>query len=106
MKPGVIFLLRHLGRREEPRPSLGSSKSSVPEPTPSSHRCNDVAMRTSVVVPTYRRPEALSRCLDALVHQNTAPDEIIIVTATSSDIVCLTENAEALPLRADASACV
>jgi GT2 family glycosyltransferase len=36
-------------------------------------------MRTSVVVPTYRRPEALRRCLDALARQDTAPDEIIVV---------------------------
>lgn len=35
---------------------------------------------TSVVVPTYRRPEALRRCLDALAHQDAAPDEIIVVT--------------------------
>jgi GT2 family glycosyltransferase len=36
-------------------------------------------VRTSVVVPTYRRPEALRRCLDALAHQDAAPDEIIVV---------------------------
>jgi len=36
-------------------------------------------MRVSVVIPTYRRPEALRRCLDALERQSRAPDEIIVV---------------------------
>jgi GT2 family glycosyltransferase len=36
-------------------------------------------MRVSVVVPTYRRPDALMRCLDALARQDTAADEILVV---------------------------
>lgn len=38
-------------------------------------------MRVSVVVPTYRRPELLDRCLAALAHQRFAADryEIIVV---------------------------
>jgi GT2 family glycosyltransferase/glycosyltransferase involved in cell wall biosynthesis len=36
-------------------------------------------MRVSVVIPTYRRPEALGRCLDALAHQSRGPEEIIVV---------------------------
>jgi GT2 family glycosyltransferase len=42
-------------------------------------RCNDVAMRVSVVVPTYRRPRVLSRCLSAQERQDRAPDEVIVV---------------------------
>ncbi len=42
-------------------------------------RCNDVAMRVSVVVPTYCRPLVLSRCLSALERQDRAPDEVIVV---------------------------
>jgi GT2 family glycosyltransferase len=36
-------------------------------------------MRVSVVVPTYKRPESLCRCLDALARQDTQPDEILVV---------------------------
>jgi GT2 family glycosyltransferase/glycosyltransferase involved in cell wall biosynthesis len=36
-------------------------------------------VRISVVVPTYRRPDALSRCLDALARQDLLPDEVIVV---------------------------
>ena len=44
-----------------------------------SSRCNVPPVRTSVVVPTYRRPEALSCCLEALADQESTPDEIIVV---------------------------
>jgi GT2 family glycosyltransferase len=36
-------------------------------------------MRVSVIVPTYKRPESLSCCLDALVRQDRRPDEVIVV---------------------------
>ncbi len=36
-------------------------------------------MRISVVVPTYKRPESLGRCLDALVRQQTPAAEILVV---------------------------
>jgi GT2 family glycosyltransferase len=36
-------------------------------------------MRVSVIVPTYRRPESLSRCLDALDRQDRPADEILVV---------------------------
>ena len=36
-------------------------------------------MRVSVVIPTYRRPEVLSRCLEALSRQDRPPDEVIVV---------------------------
>jgi cellulose synthase/poly-beta-1,6-N-acetylglucosamine synthase-like glycosyltransferase len=33
----------------------------------------------SIVVPSYRRPEALARCLPSLVHQLTDGDEVLVV---------------------------
>jgi len=35
-------------------------------------------MRVSVIVPTYKRPESLSRCLDALARQDRQADEILV----------------------------
>ncbi|HTU89050.1 MAG TPA: glycosyltransferase [Gemmataceae bacterium] len=37
--------------------------------------------RVSVVVPTYRRPELLGRCLAALAAQTMAPDDYEILVA-------------------------
>jgi cellulose synthase/poly-beta-1,6-N-acetylglucosamine synthase-like glycosyltransferase len=42
----------------------------------------------SVVVPTYRRPVELARCLDALVIQRRASDEIIVVRRADDDDAC------------------
>ena len=42
-------------------------------------------MRISVVVPTYHRPDALTRCLDALGRQELQPDEIIVVVRVDDD---------------------
>jgi GT2 family glycosyltransferase len=36
-------------------------------------------MRVSVIVPSYRRPASLQRCLRALARQDTKPNEIIVV---------------------------
>jgi GT2 family glycosyltransferase len=36
-------------------------------------------MHVSVVIPTYKRPESLSRCLDALACQDTQAAEILVV---------------------------
>jgi GT2 family glycosyltransferase len=38
-----------------------------------------IALRTTVVVPTYRRPEMLLKCIASLVAGSHKPDEIIIV---------------------------
>ncbi len=35
-------------------------------------------MRVSVIVPTYKRGESLSRCLDALARQDRKPDEVLV----------------------------
>lgn len=39
-------------------------------------------MQISVVVPTYKRPESLRRCLDAVVHQQTPAAQILVVVRT------------------------
>ncbi|WP_035992824.1 glycosyltransferase family 2 protein [Leptolyngbya sp. KIOST-1] len=36
-------------------------------------------MKTTVLVPTYRRPQDLQRCLEALQNQQRLPDEVLIV---------------------------
>jgi GT2 family glycosyltransferase len=36
-------------------------------------------VHVSVIVPTYKRPESLSRCLDALAAQDIRPDEVLVV---------------------------
>ena len=38
-----------------------------------------MSMRVSVVVPTYRRPDDLRRCLDAIGRQLRRPDEVLVV---------------------------
>lgn len=42
-------------------------------------------MRVSVIVPTYRRPDSLSRCLDALIGQDRQPHEIIVVARRTDE---------------------
>lgn len=39
----------------------------------------------SVIVPTWRRPESLGRCLRALAAQQRAPDEVIVATRAEDD---------------------
>ncbi len=36
-------------------------------------------MRASVVVPTFKRPDSLGRCLQALAKQTALPDEVLVV---------------------------
>ncbi len=36
-------------------------------------------MKTSVIIPSYRRPACLQKCLNALENQSVAPEEIIVV---------------------------
>ncbi|WP_323119932.1 glycosyltransferase family 2 protein [Burkholderia alba] len=42
-------------------------------------------MKISVLVPTYRRPADLARCLHALSRQRRAPDEVIVVARPDDD---------------------
>src|SRR5215207_6129707 len=60
-------------------------------------------MEISVVVPSYRRPQALSACLAALERQSRAADEVVVVTrredrATRELVAELTAQ-ERLPLK-------
>jgi glycosyltransferase involved in cell wall biosynthesis len=40
-------------------------------------------MRTSVVIPTFKRPDSLGRCLQALAQQTILPDEVLVVVRDS-----------------------
>lgn len=40
----------------------------------------------AVVIPTYRRPDHLARCLEALANQTRAPDQIVVVTRDTDDL--------------------
>jgi glycosyltransferase involved in cell wall biosynthesis len=42
-------------------------------------------VRISVVLPTYKRPESLRRCLDALLAQRAAAEEILVVVRYSDE---------------------
>lgn len=41
--------------------------------------------RVSVLVPSYRRPDALQRCLAALAVQSRAPDEVVVAVRRGDD---------------------
>ncbi|MGF6777431.1 glycosyltransferase family 2 protein [Paraburkholderia sp. GAS334] len=60
-------------------------------------------MKLSVLVPTFRRPADLARCLSALQRQQRAPDEVIVVVRPDDreTLACLHDPAVkgALPLR-------
>jgi GT2 family glycosyltransferase len=64
--------------------------------------CKHASMRVSVVVPTYRRPESLARCLDALDRQTRAAEETLVVVrgddAASRQVVCARARAVRLVL--------
>ena len=40
-------------------------------------------MKTSVVVTTYKRPDALKKVLEGLRHQTVIPDEVIVADVGS-----------------------
>lgn len=51
-------------------------------------------MKLTVLVPTYRRPDDLSRCLSALLRQQRTPDEIVVVARADDEAThaCLAEH--------------
>ncbi|HLM87315.1 MAG TPA: glycosyltransferase family 2 protein [Solirubrobacteraceae bacterium] len=56
-------------------------------------------MRVSVVIPTYRRPESLARCLDALDRQERPADETIVVVRDDDDASRQVVRTRARPVR-------
>lgn len=58
-------------------------------------------MRISVLVPTYRRPDDLRRCLAALVSQNRRPLEVVVVSRSGDGEAhsVIASFIEGLPLR-------
>jgi cellulose synthase/poly-beta-1,6-N-acetylglucosamine synthase-like glycosyltransferase len=59
-------------------------------------------MKMTVLVPTFRRPDDLTRCLAALERQHRAPDEVVVVARPDDEAThaCLREHlaARRLPL--------
>lgn len=44
-----------------------------------------MTLRISVLIPTYRRPIDLKRCLDALKNQTRRPDEVVVARRSSDE---------------------
>jgi cellulose synthase/poly-beta-1,6-N-acetylglucosamine synthase-like glycosyltransferase len=51
-------------------------------------------MKVTVLVPTYRRPDDLARCLSALLHQQRTPEQIVVVARADDEAThaCLAEH--------------
>jgi len=51
-------------------------------------------MKVTVLVPTWRRPDDLARCLSALLRQQRAPDEIVVIARADDEAThaCLAEH--------------
>lgn len=65
--------------------------------------------RVSVLVPSYRRADALRRCLAALGEQSRVPDEVVVGVRTGDDettAVVDAARADGLPVRAASTAAV
>ncbi|MBB3257505.1 cellulose synthase/poly-beta-1,6-N-acetylglucosamine synthase-like glycosyltransferase [Paraburkholderia bannensis] len=60
-------------------------------------------MKVTVLVPTYRRPEDLARCLSALLCQQRAPDQIVVVARADDAVThaCLAEHVTPRVLNVD-----
>ena len=43
-------------------------------------------LSTSLIISTYNWPEALSLCLESVLHQTVLPDEVIIADDGSRDV--------------------
>lgn len=57
-------------------------------------------MKISVVIPTYRRPTDLARCLEALSKQTRLPDEVLVVVRdTDIETLTLLETFNLLPVQ-------
>ncbi|TAM30862.1 MAG: glycosyltransferase [Paraburkholderia sp.] len=58
------------------------------------HSSIERAVRVTVLVPTYRRPEDLARCLSALLCQARSPEQIVVVARADDEAThaCLAEH--------------
>ena len=77
-KNAMIPVRARLGRRQRPaaaRPRLGAARDGIE------------ALRLSVVIPTFRRPDLLRRCLEAVLAQTLDPHafEVIVVDDGHTD---------------------
>ena len=63
---------------DQPARTLASSKSSVPAAQSHTNRRGEAAVRISVLIPSYRRTDALQMCLQALARQSSPPAEILV----------------------------
>jgi cellulose synthase/poly-beta-1,6-N-acetylglucosamine synthase-like glycosyltransferase len=61
------------------------------------------AMKVTVLVPTYRRPEDLARCLSALLCQARAPEQIVVVARADDEAThaCLADHVTPRVLNVD-----
>jgi len=56
-------------------------------------------MNSTVIVPTYRRPQDLTRCLQSLAHQLSPPAEVVVVVRDDdADTWTLLDQLKSLPL--------
>ncbi|HEY1610626.1 MAG TPA: glycosyltransferase family 2 protein [Paraburkholderia sp.] len=60
-------------------------------------------MKVTVLVPTWRRPDDLARCLSALLRQQRVPDQIVVIARAEDDAThaCLAEHATPRVLKVD-----
>lgn len=60
-------------------------------------------MKVTVLVPTYRRPDDLARCLSALLRQARAPEQIVVVARADDEAThaCLAEHVTPRVLNVD-----
>ena len=60
-------------------------------------------MKVTVLVPTWRRPDDLARCLSALLRQQRAPDQIVVIARADDEAThtCLAEHVTPRVLNVD-----
>ncbi|ONQ99134.1 glycosyl transferase, partial [Burkholderia cenocepacia] len=64
---------------------MTGSRETGPAPRAPARPTGEPRMKISVLVPTYRRPADLARCLLALQRQQRLPDEVIVVARPEDD---------------------
>jgi len=85
---------------DQPSRGLASPKISVPGSPSRKAGAEDFAVRLSVIVPTYRRAEALRLCLAALARQDRPADEILVVARPEDEAALEVIDGQSGPVRA------